>query len=409
MKLNIGENIRRLRRDADLTQEQLADKLGVSYQSVSRWENGTTYPDMEFLPVLSSIFGVTVDELLGCGEIQRNEQLTQRIQEFEAMCASENTTPESLLPLLRELRGDCLPSAKVCEEIGCLFTRILNGNPEIKKDPAIIEELRKTAEELLSRPIPQWLHDSVVYDMAHIEDETYIGSFLKSHATQRDLSADHLLFSRYLRSGNWDKADPLRQKKLYGAVNDMVFGMMWRRHDRGDVHENIQINDLVLGFLHNLCGVTPDPDHPITGDGSVDIFVKHRLALGFRKAGCHAAMGETEKAFVALEDTVTMLETFMRLPEGSNITCKSICLKSVVMKKKRDEGDNWDVLTCYRDDVIGIGHIITKPYVLFPLTRIEGWSSFNPIRNDPRYATYVERVKAVFAPDTPANSEPTEA
>ena len=41
MKLNIGENIRRLRRAADMTQEQLADKLGVSYQSVSRWENGT--------------------------------------------------------------------------------------------------------------------------------------------------------------------------------------------------------------------------------------------------------------------------------------------------------------------------------------------------------------------------------
>ena len=68
MKLNIGENIRRLRRAADMTQEQLADKLGVAYQSVSRWENGTTYPDMELLPALSSIFGVTVDELLGCEE-----------------------------------------------------------------------------------------------------------------------------------------------------------------------------------------------------------------------------------------------------------------------------------------------------------------------------------------------------
>ena len=66
MKLNIGENIRRLRRAADMTQEQLADKLGVAYQSVSRWENQTTYPDIEFLPALAGIFGVTVDELIGC-------------------------------------------------------------------------------------------------------------------------------------------------------------------------------------------------------------------------------------------------------------------------------------------------------------------------------------------------------
>ena len=47
MKLNIGNNIRMLRRAADMTQEELADRLGVTYQSVSRWENGGTYPDME--------------------------------------------------------------------------------------------------------------------------------------------------------------------------------------------------------------------------------------------------------------------------------------------------------------------------------------------------------------------------
>ena len=73
MKLNIGENLRRLRRAADMTQEQLADKLGVAYQSVSRWENGTTYPDMEFLPVLAGIFGVTVDELIGMEESKKKE------------------------------------------------------------------------------------------------------------------------------------------------------------------------------------------------------------------------------------------------------------------------------------------------------------------------------------------------
>ena len=43
MKLSIGENIRKYRKQADLTQEELADKLGVSYQSVSRWENGVSH------------------------------------------------------------------------------------------------------------------------------------------------------------------------------------------------------------------------------------------------------------------------------------------------------------------------------------------------------------------------------
>ena len=63
MKLSIGENIRNYRRKQDLTQEEFAECLGVSYQSVSRWENGTTYPDIELLPAISKLLGITVDEL----------------------------------------------------------------------------------------------------------------------------------------------------------------------------------------------------------------------------------------------------------------------------------------------------------------------------------------------------------
>ena len=55
MKLTIGENIRSFRRKNDMTQEQLAQRLGVTYQSVSRWENGTTYPDLELLPAISEL------------------------------------------------------------------------------------------------------------------------------------------------------------------------------------------------------------------------------------------------------------------------------------------------------------------------------------------------------------------
>lgn len=65
MKLKIGEKIKFLRRGQDMTQEELAEQLGVSCQSVSRWENGNCYPDMELLPVIAGTFGVTVDNLLG--------------------------------------------------------------------------------------------------------------------------------------------------------------------------------------------------------------------------------------------------------------------------------------------------------------------------------------------------------
>ncbi len=60
---NLAANLRRLRLEKKLTQEQLADKLRVSAQSVSRWENNATYPDVMLLPELAHVFGVLVDDL----------------------------------------------------------------------------------------------------------------------------------------------------------------------------------------------------------------------------------------------------------------------------------------------------------------------------------------------------------
>ena len=61
--MNIGNNIKQLRQKNNLTQEQVAGKLGVSYQAVSKWENGANTPDIALLPEIANLFGVTIDSL----------------------------------------------------------------------------------------------------------------------------------------------------------------------------------------------------------------------------------------------------------------------------------------------------------------------------------------------------------
>ena len=65
MENHVGKKIRELRRAKDLTQEQLADYLNISYQSVSKWETGTAVPDLSFVIPLARLFGISTDELLG--------------------------------------------------------------------------------------------------------------------------------------------------------------------------------------------------------------------------------------------------------------------------------------------------------------------------------------------------------
>ena len=63
--MNIGENIQNFRKDLGLSQEELAQKIPVSRQTVSQWENGQTVPSIDNLIILKEIFGVSVDEILG--------------------------------------------------------------------------------------------------------------------------------------------------------------------------------------------------------------------------------------------------------------------------------------------------------------------------------------------------------
>lgn len=83
MKLKLGENIKFLRKTQDITQENLAEILGVSCQSVSRWEAGVCYPDLELLPIIAEIFHVSLDNLIGVDDTTEKEKVAQYLQRFQ--------------------------------------------------------------------------------------------------------------------------------------------------------------------------------------------------------------------------------------------------------------------------------------------------------------------------------------
>ena len=81
--MEIGKKIRQLRVKCGLTQEQLADRLGLSAQAVSKWENAVAMPDITLLPELAGIFGVSIDELFDLTAEQKLLRIESRLDTEE--------------------------------------------------------------------------------------------------------------------------------------------------------------------------------------------------------------------------------------------------------------------------------------------------------------------------------------
>lgn len=133
MKLNIGETIKRLRKEREITQEEFSEILGVSCQSVSRWENNSCYPDIELIPTIAAFFGVSTDKLMGIDEVTEKSTVDRYLNDFQAAISIFEK-----IYVLDELMYDGKPyigthsNSKTNYHIAKLYLR-LNKNDEAMK------------------------------------------------------------------------------------------------------------------------------------------------------------------------------------------------------------------------------------------------------------------------------------
>ena len=100
--MEMGKEIRRLRTDRGLTQEALASALHVTAQTVSKWECGTSFPDVQLLPEIAVFFGVSIDRLFAMTPEQELERLENHIAGSGLLSESETRRIEQQLRAIAE-------------------------------------------------------------------------------------------------------------------------------------------------------------------------------------------------------------------------------------------------------------------------------------------------------------------
>ena len=201
----LSENLKKYRIIKNLTQEDVAEYLGITAQSVSKWERGESYPDITFLPALANIFETSIDLLIGMDTIRaeetrlniHNKAVTyQRHGDYDA---AEKTYRDALL----------IYPNKPGMLLGLASTLALKGN---------VNE----AIELMERGLPLSINE-------------------KQKSTMRAT-----LCFLYLRAGQEEKANRLASELPHTReCREVIQPLIQRGLDRAEIDENIK--NILLG------------------------------------------------------------------------------------------------------------------------------------------------------------------
>lgn len=226
-----------------LTQNQLAKSLNISFQSVSKWENGASYPDIEMLPKLAAALGTTIDGLLGYGSVAADYDDRYNTKEYYWGLKPNRICYDimKILPPIKPYRvldigcgegKDAVFFAK-CGYAVTAFDISEQGIEKAKR----LAEYNKVEVKLFKADIFDYRPDTeydiifssgVLHFLPRTERENFCGS-LKSHTSESGINAMNVFVRKPFinrapdSTRDEEKRHPWRSGELFGYYHDWLF------------------------------------------------------------------------------------------------------------------------------------------------------------------------------------------
>jgi len=351
--MSIGTTIKKLRRDRNITQEQLAEMLGVSTNAVSQWECDKTAPDISHLPILANIFEVSADILLEI-DISKSKKQTE-IKEFTAKYAelhSQGKTAERL-KLSRAMQ---------------------------KKYPN-----DETVRYYLMRVLQNGYIDESFDEIVMLGEQ-----LLNSANTEYKLGAVRGLCFTYLHKG--DRAKALQYADMMPLARDLHLHVLegnelvehcqnyfWKVCDQMYLYMKYLIDCNESGYTHEekhaMWNTLYDMFHMIFTDKDFGFYNDRLARISFFMALESGKAGQFERAIDELEKTAFYCEKFKAFTEiaHSSLLVNKIKIGQSNIAKSSEET---------------LGHAYLR-YLN------NNDNVFASIKNDPRYTSIKERLAAL--------------
>lgn len=384
MKLKLAENLRNLRLDRNITQEQLAEHLGVSFKTVSRWETGAGYPDIEILPNIANFFDVSLENLLGVSKTDRKMASEKMYQELSNLPFDCHERTELLLKMNKEFPDDRAVLYNLCRITENLHQKRHFTNEMIRTAHIAEQGLDNHTARAIG-----WLIDA--------EENENAMSLLGKYTQPLILSRELRLESRARFQKNWDEYDLERQKNLLILLLQFVFDRLQVKEM--SVKKKIDGLQAIIAMIDAMTKTTGQ--NPVSGDGVPDLWFPIRFQQG-RALACHlASIDEKEKALSIIEDLTDLHEKFWKLPAQTPLT-----FRCSLLDKIESTVQYITMPTLFSDDKdhmmrparllhikeIDVHQVIWSYHTYRPYISSE-WIGFDSIRQEPRLKACIQRMQ----------------
>lgn len=224
--LNLAENIIRLRHDKKITQEQLANFVGVTKASVSKWETKQSMPDILLLPQLAAFFDVTIDELLGYEPQLSKEQMEKIYLELAAAFAKESF--EKVIERAEKLEKEYYSCYRFLYQLTLLYLNHFMLAGEQQRQQEILENALRLCDRILAACKEISLCNETVLIRATIllqlgKAQEVIESLEEvTNPVSAKNQSGAVLVQAYQLAGEMEKADSFTQINMYNEVLSLV-------------------------------------------------------------------------------------------------------------------------------------------------------------------------------------------
>ncbi len=215
-EINIAKTLVNKRHEKEITQDELAEYIGVSKASVSKWETGQSYPDITFLPQLASYFNISIDELMDYSPQMTKEDIRKLYHRLATDFATKpfDVTMDECKAIIKKYYA-CFPL--LIQMVTLLFNHhMLAGTQERSNE--IVREISKLCERIEIESDDVWISKNATNFRALcllVLHEPQSALNLLGETIRQDVSERPLIAQAYQQLGNTDKAKEVVQIDMY--------------------------------------------------------------------------------------------------------------------------------------------------------------------------------------------------